>query len=767
MNELIICEKPSSAEKIAKALSSSAKKQKYGRKVNYWELEKDNKKITVASAVGHLYSLSPKNSREKYYFDLKWVPAYENEKGKGYIKEYQKAIAKFAKTSDKFVHACDYDREGTLIGYHAVLFSAGQKGIENTTRMKFSTLTKKDILTSYENQIPLDLNQADSGESRHVLDYYFGVNISKALSQSVKITKHRYINMSAGRVQTPTLSILVDREKEIQEFIPEPYWMLKAILKDLIKEDIVAEHVDGKITELKKAKAIFDKVTGGKVDFEDIKEKIDKKTKAKIKKGKSEVAGVVTKVKTTESTKKLPVPFDLSGLQSESYSVFGFSPKKTQTIAQSLYTNGYTSYPRTSSQKLPDSLELENILKELSASSIFRTHIEEVYNENNKKKFSKLKPNEGKKDDPAHPAIHPTGILPEKLTTDEEKIYKLIVNRFISVFSVDGKMETMRVDLNIADEKFFFRQKRISFMGWLAHYPYRKLEADEFPEIAKGDEIKVKEIISEEKETKPPARYNQSSLIKELEKRGLGTKATRADIISKLYDRDYIQGNKQIEVKKLGENIIDTLKDYANDLTNEELTRTLEKDLEKIMTGKIKKNNVIDKGEEEVKSILKDVEKNQQKIGEKLFYAYEESKIIGKCECEGNLMIKFSPKFKSYFVGCSDYPECNVTYSLPKGANVLKTTCDKCGLPMISYGKAKNRQQACLDPNCGKDKAELERKYNPKKVGKCPECGKDLLLRSGRYGEFIGCSGYPKCRFTAKSLEDLEKKLNPNEENNK
>lgn len=718
MHEVIICEKPKSAEKIAQALDSKAKKCTYNKKVKYWELNRNGKNITVLSAVGHLYSLTPDNPKDKVFFDLHWDPLYEiDKKGKNYTKDYVKAIKKFSKGADSYVHACDYDIEGTLIGYNALKYACGDNALNNVTRMKFSTLTKKDILYAYENQIELDKNQVDSGIARHVLDYYFGVNISKALMKSVRAAKSRFLKLSAGRVQTPTLSILVDREKEIKEFVPEPYWLIKAELDN----EIIADHVDGKIFDAERAKEIFEKCDGKDA--------------------------IVDKIRMSHSTTKPPVPFNLGGLQSEAYNVFGYSPKKTQAIAQNLYTAGYTSYPRTSSQKLPESLDYKNIFTQLANNSEFKKHIAALP--------SKLKPNEGKKEDAAHPAIHPTGILPDKLAKDERNIYELIVYRFISVFFEAAKFETMSTILDIANENFSFRRRRVTHKGWLLHYPFRKIDDEKFLEIKEGDSLNVEKIISEEKETKPPARYNEASLIKELEKRELGTKATRADIIAKLYDRKYISGTK-IEVNQLGENIIDTLSEYCNNLTSEELTREFENKLERIDENKVTKDNIIDDGKKEVLTILTDVEKNEENIGSRLYEAYQESNIICSCKCGGNLIKRYSPKTKSNFVGCSNYPDCKITYSLPKGANILKTKCEKCGLPLISFGKP--RQRACLDPNCGKEKTKS---HEQNILGKCPQCGGDLIKRSGRYGDFVGCKNFPKCRFTC-SVDELDSILNEN-----
>ena len=432
----------------------------------------------------------------------------------------------------------------------------------------------------------------------------------------------------------------------------------------------------------------------------------------------------------------------LGSLQSEAYGVFGFSPRKTQQIAQNLYTEGYTSYPRTSSQKLPKSIRYDKILKKLSYSSAFGNHVDKL-----KKPY---KPNEGKKTDEAHPAIHPTGVLPKELSTDYRKLYELIVYRFISVFGENATLETMKTILTIGKEEFNFSKKRMSKLGWMEHYPFRKIEEDYFPTLNKGETLNVKEVRAEDKETKPPARYNQASLIRELEKRGLGTKSTRANIIDILFSRKYVEG-KKITVNQLGEHLIDTLKKYSNKITSEELTREFETKLEGIMEGKDKKDKIIEEARVEVSSILDDIEKNKLKIGEELYASYRESRVVGKCKCGKNLILINSPRGGN-FVGCSGYPECKSTYSMPKGATILKTTCEKCGLPLISFGKP--RQRACLDPKCGKDGREPTNEV----VGECPDCGSDLIKRSGRYGEFIGCSGFPKCRFTMSIDQDSNDK---------
>ena len=251
--------------------------------------------------------------------------------------------------------------------------------------------------------------------------------------------------------------------------------------------------------------------------------------------------------------------------------------------------------------------------------------------------------------------------------------------------------------------------------------PFRKLDADIFPSIKEGETLAVKDVRSEEKETKPPARYNQASLIRELERRGLGTKSTRANIISILYNRKYVEG-KKIKVNELGEHLIDTLKKYSNKITSEELTREFETQLEEILEGTVDKDSIIEKAKVEVNSILDDIENNKLKVGEELYKSYRESRVVGKCKCGQNLILIDRPK-GSTFVGCSGYPDCKSTYSMPMGATVLKTTCEECGLPLISFGKP--RQRACLDPKCGKEDREPSNEI----VGVCPDCGSDLIKR--------------------------------------
>ncbi|MEK6839590.1 MAG: DNA topoisomerase, partial [Nanoarchaeota archaeon] len=318
--ELIIAEKPNAAEKIAEALADKKAKRLNVNKIPYYELEHKGKKILVGCAVGHLFTLAEKEKNGWNYpvFDVEWREAHSVRKASEFSKKYLDALKKISKEADSFVVACDYDDEGSVIGFNCIRFIAKQK---DAKRMKFSTLTKDELIESYENATPhLDFENIKAGETRHFMDYFWGISMSRALTLSIKAAGSFKV-MSAGRVQGPALKIVVDREEEIKAFKPEPFWEI-----ELKTKETTAYHKEDKIFDKKRVDEIL------------------KKTKGK--------PAIVSKIKETEFTQAPPTPFDLTTLQTESYRCFGISPKDTLSIAQELYTAGFISYPRTSSQKL-------------------------------------------------------------------------------------------------------------------------------------------------------------------------------------------------------------------------------------------------------------------------------------------------------------------------------------------------------------------------------------------------------------------------------
>ncbi|HLC55434.1 MAG TPA: DNA topoisomerase I [Candidatus Nanoarchaeia archaeon] len=668
MVELIVCEKPAQAEKIASALGKPTK-HLIG-KVPYYELEYKGRKILVGCAVGHLFNLAEKEKNGWKYpvWDIEWRESYKISKKADFSEKYLRVLEKIAKKSSEFTVACDKDMEGSLIGWNCIRFIAKQK---DGKRMNFSTLTKDELIQSYEHASPhLDFNFINAGEARHVLDWLAGINLSRALTLAVK-SAGLFKLLSIGRVQGPALKIIVDREEEITNFKPEPYWQI--FLEGKAKEgNIQAEHEAGKIFEKDKADSILKKTKGKKAIVSSVEKK-------------------------SSSVSPLP-PFDLTTLQTEAYRYFGISPKETLSIAQDLYTAGLISYPRTSSQKLPVALGHESLLGKISKIKEYAGICQELLKR-------KLQPSEGKKVDPAHPAIFATGEQ-KKLEGRSKKIYDLIVRRFLACFSDPLEREIITAKIDVNNEIFVTKGMTIQKQGWHDIYFFMKLEEQELPPLQKGDEIKQQKIILHEDQTKPPKRYTEASLIKELERLVIGTKSTRAQIIDTLYQRNYIR-EKAIEATTLGIAAVQTLKKYCPEILDEKLTRHFEEEMDLIMEDKKKKEDVLEESKHFLFKTLEHFKKHEKKIGEGLVEAAKETRHemskVGPCPvCKsGELMIR-SGKF-GQFVACNKYPDCKTTFSVPSGS-LIKTTdqlCKECGfMQVIAIRRGRRPWMYCLNKQC-------------------------------------------------------------------
>jgi DNA topoisomerase-1 len=732
MTELIVTEKPSSAKKVAEALADGKPLLKKSGQSQYYELSHGKQDIIVTSAVGHLFGLMEGKGRSYTYpvFEIQWEPSYKVSKGLIYVKDYIETISGLAKKADEITVACDYDVEGEVIGLNIVRYVCKRK---DANRMKFSTLTKPDLIEAYEHKMNhIDWGQAQAGETRHKLDWYYGINLSRALTTSVKAAGSFKI-MSAGRVQGPALKLLVDREKEILAFKPEPFWLIS--MKGEFKQSLIeAGHAHDKFTDEKEVKAILDKI-------------------------KNEKEATVKGVKRSRREQAPPYPFDLTTLQTESYNVFRITPKETLEIAQSLYLMGVTSYPRTSSQQLDPKLGFKNILNNLSKQAEYEKMAQELL------KLPQLRPNNGDKTDPAHPAIYPTGLAPGGLKPHEKKIYDLIVKRFMATFAKAAIRETMEVSLDVKQEPFITKGTRTIEENWHLFYkPYVKLEEVTLPEMKEGDKVKIKEINKEDKETQPPKRFNQSSIIKELEKRNLGTKATRADILDRLFQRGYVEG-VQIKVTQIGIQTTEILEKYAPTIVDEKLTADFEEEMDKIREGKEKPEKVLDRAKDILVKLLTDFKKKEKQIGKEIIQSVRETQdianYIGKCpNCESGKLMQRRGKYGA-FVACDQYPNCSTTFKLPARGLVKSSdkSCESCHHPMIQVISGRNKSEICLNPKCptkvSKEDQKEIKKIEANKVDRnCPKCGSPLVVRSSVYGQFLGCSGYPKCRHIEKISGD-------------
>ena len=735
--ELIITEKPSAAKKIAEALADGKARKQSTNGVVHYELKHNGKDVVVGCAVGHLYTLEEnekgKNGWTYPVFDIKWVPSHKK-KGSEFTKKYLDNIARLAKDASSFVVATDYDIEGEVIGHNVVKYACKQK---DAKRMKFSTLTKDELVEAYQKASNhLDWGQAHAGETRHFLDWIYGINLSRALTLSIKNSTGRYKIMSAGRVQGPALKIVVDKEKEISKFVSKPYWEIELLYKKGAKK-LSGMHKNDKFWDKNEADAVITNTKGHDA--------------------------VVSQISKSEKKVPPPFPFDLTTLQTEAFRCFSYSPKRTLEIAQELYIGGYTSYPRTSSQKLPPSIGYKKILSSLSKTSTYKKHADYLLSK------PSLRPNEGKSSDPAHPAIFPTGILPKNLGSQQSRVYDLIVKRFLATFGEWAKRETVTIDLDVNKEIFLTKGSRTTEQGWYELYaPYVKLEELELPKFEEKESLKVVDVVQHEKETQPPKRYTEASIIRELEKRNLGTKATRAAIVDALVERKYIT-DKPVAATELGIKTSDILQKYCPQILEEELTREFEEQMEEIRNKDTSGSTVIKKAEDVLSKVLQTVKEKEKEIGSKLTDANTEMEkkenTLGECPVckKGNLVMKRG-KF-GRFIACDQYPDCKTTLKIPQSGMIKATerTCEHCSYPMIRIGSGRQIRELCINPHCSSKKIQdSEIRHEAKELmngdveKECPKCkeGK-LVVRTSVYGKFLGCSTFPKCKYM-EPLKDIK-----------
>jgi len=673
--ELIITEKPSASLKIATALADKTVTKKSEKGVPYYEIEHQGKKIVVACAVGHLFSLAEKTKTQQYpNFDIEWKASYLVNKSSDFTKKYADTLAKLAKQADQFTVACDYDLEGSVIGANVVHYLCKKK---DARRMKFSTLTKQELVESYEHAMPhLDTEQIEAGETRHFMDWYFGINLSRALTNSIKNATQRYKLMSTGRVQGPTLHLIVKRELEIQAFKPSPFWQVQLAAKHEQKE-ILASHNNN--------------------DFQ------KKEPAEQALKNTQHKDAIVQEITKTEFPQMPPAPFDLTTLQTEAYRCFKLQPSKTLEVAQALYLAGVISYPRTSSQQLPPSLGYKKIIEGLSKQSAYKELAQKLLTK------TKLSPNNGKKSDAAHPAIYATGEIPENLTAEQHKVYDLIARRILATFADPAIRETQEILLDVNKEIFIAKGTITKEKGWHDFYKYVPYKEEELPALKKGQLLKSPRIDLLEKETQPPKRYTPSSIIKKMETLNLGTKATRSNIVDTLFDRNYIK-DTALEATSLGIKTIDTLSKYSPEIIDTKLTRYFEKEMDLIQEKKTNKEQVLEAARNELIKIFKRFNENELKIGQALSEAnaetQKESTTIGKCpKCQKDLRIMYSKMNKQYFISCEDYKNCKTTFSLPKFAlpKPANKFCQSCNFPEVKMiRKGKRPYDYCINPNCKK-----------------------------------------------------------------
>ncbi|NHJ12278.1 MAG: DNA topoisomerase I [Candidatus Thorarchaeota archaeon] len=673
---MIISEKPTAAKRIAGALDEQGRPREVkGRSASYFECERNGDVLIVVYALGHLFELRQTVKGWTYpRLDTEWVPKYEVDKKASKTKPIISLIRKLSKDIDSFVIATDFDIEGSLIGYLTLMHGC-KADPDKAKRMIFSTLTKKELEHAYDNPSPrLDFPMIEAGHARHEIDWLYGINLTRALTLSVKKVAGWFRIISTGRVQGPTLAFLAERDKKVKTFVPVPFWAIDA-KGSYNNEELQLEYYKKKLDLKEEAQRIVDELRGGSL--------------------------AVKAVSSKKMKQMAPVPFNLSVLQSESYRHFGFKPSRTLAIAQKLYLDALISYPRTGSQKLPPSIDFREILEGLNttkyaqyASAILSRGI--------------LEPVQGTKDDPAHPAIHPTGKKPDrKLTPSEAKVYDLIVRRFLGAFYEPSIKELLRADLMAEEHLFHLRGLKIIKEGWMVVYGiYAGSKEKVLPPIKEGDNVQIVAIVADGRHSAPPVYFNPASLLKLLEKENLGTKATRASIVDSAQSRGYTLANN-FELSPLGYSLHETLGMHVPAILSAEFTRSLEREMDSIQEGKGDKERVLSMAKEDLEGILTAFREHEEQIGEGLVRGlqgyWQASEEIGSCpKCGvGILSIIKSPKTGKRFVGCSQYKEgkCDQTFPLPQKGRIipLEKKCPYCSHHMIKVISPRRAWETCIN----------------------------------------------------------------------
>ncbi|MGA2199788.1 MAG: DNA topoisomerase I, partial [Nitrososphaerales archaeon] len=452
---LVICEKPDAARRVADALASDGVETMMVNGVQVFSLTHEGHDYLVCSAIGHLYAISDSFRRRETYpvFDLEWYPTHLVDKRAKNIEKRILSIRKLAAKAGSFVNACDYDVEGETIGHNILRYACG--GREDVAlRAKFSTLTKDELVTAFgEATVGLGAGLARAGRARHLLDFIWGINLSRALSASLSTVYSGYRTVSIGRVQGPTLSFVVEREIEIRSFVPTPHWTVTGL---------------------------FDK-NGFRFEAPSAISKFAKKADAEsTRDGCQGKAAHVSELSKSVFKQPPPPPFNIGDLQKEAFRSFGFTPSRTLQIAERLYLDALISYPRTSSQKLPPSIKYREILSNIGKMPAYSEPVEELLRE-------QLRPREGEKSDSAHPAIYPTGELPRRgLDSQEGRLFDLIIRRFLVCFAGDAIRERVSAEISIGEHLFRMTGRRTLKAGWMRYYTkYTGIEDRSIPPLKK------------------------------------------------------------------------------------------------------------------------------------------------------------------------------------------------------------------------------------------------------------------------------------------
>ncbi|RKV35704.1 type I DNA topoisomerase [Helicobacter pylori] len=691
MKHLIIVESPAKAKTIKNFL---------------------DKNYEVIASKGHVRDLS------KFALGIKidetgFTPNYVVDKDH---KELVKQIIELSKKASITYIATDEDREGEAIGYHVACLIGGK--LESYPRIVFHEITQNAILNALKTPRQIDMSKVNAQQARRFLDRIVGFKLSSLIAS--KITK----GLSAGRVQSAALKLVIDREREIKAFKPLTYFTLDAYFEP----NLEAQLISYKGNKLKAQELIDEKKA------QEIKNELEKESYT--------ISSIVKKSKKSPT----PPPFMTSTLQQSASSLLGFSPTKTMSIAQKLYEGvatpqgvmGVITYMRT------DSL---NIAKEALEEA--RNKILKDYGKDYLPPKAKVYSSKNKNAQEAHEAIRPTSIvlepnaLKDYLKPEELKLYTLIYKRLLASQMQDALFESQSVVVACEKGEFKASGRKLLFDGY-----YKILGNDDkdklLPNLKENDPIKLEKLESNAHVTEPPARYSEASLIKVLESLGIGRPSTYAPTISLLQNRDYIKvEKKQISALESAFKVIEILEKHFEEIVDSKFSASLEEELDNIAQNKADYQQVLkdfyypfmDKIEAGKKNII------SQKVHEKT------GQSCPKC---GGELVKKNSRYGE-FIACNNYPKCKYIKQTENANNEARQElCEKCGGEMVQKFSRNEAFLACNNyPEC-KNTKSLKNTPNAKETiegVKCPECGGDIALKRSRKGSFYGCNNYPKCNF--------------------
>ncbi len=536
-------------------------------------------------------------------------------------------LQKLAKKAERITIATDFDTEGELIGKEAYELVRAVNPKVIIDRARFSAITSQELTHAFSHTTDLDFALAAAGEARQSIDLMWGASLTRFISLAARRGGQNIL--SVGRVQSPTLTMIVDREKAIEAFVPEKYWQI-SLDTEKSGELIEARHTHGRFHEKPAAQLAHDR------------------TKAPL---------VVTDVKTGTKQDRAPSPFDTTSFIVAAAHL-GFSAANAMRIAEDLYMNGYISYPRTDNTVYPPSLNLDGILKDIR-NSPFKKDVE--WTMANRRAV----PTRGKKSSTDHPPIHPAGpATRDAIGDDAFRIYELVVRRFLATLSPDALWKTLKILFVAGGEEYTATGGQLTEPGWHVVYPFSEAKERILPEFVVGEHLPIKKVTLDEKETQPPARFTQSKLIQMMEELGLGTKSTRHEVIAKLVSRKYVEGTP-LRPTLVGRAVIESLEQHADMITKPDMTQTLESHMQQIKESKRTREDVIKESQKMLHQAFDQLEANELVIGEDIRGRTAEEMNLGKCPvCGGTIAIKHM-RGNSQFIGCSRYPYCGFNIGLP------------------------------------------------------------------------------------------------------